>query len=436
MKSPETFHQNRIIIFTRYPAPGTTKTRLIPSLGAVGAADLQRSLTEATYKRVLSFAKKNEITVEICVKGGNEKKMRTWLGTGFDYSQQGTGDLGQGMQTAFSNAFRNGSSQVILLGADTPGLEEPYLKQGFQALEKNDLILGPSPDGGYCLVGLCRQAAIFKGISWGQPDVLAQTVSLARKGGLRVHTLKPLTDIDREQDLEILPDSGKWKRPYISVIIPTFNENKSLRKTIEHAVDADAEMIVVDGGSRDNTVAIAERAGARVVIGKKGRATQQNLGASVAGGRVLLFLHADTQLPADYPTHVFNTFIDPRTALGAFRFKTDSHIPIMKLITSVTNFRASYLKKPYGDQALFVRKSAFDFVGGFRETPLLEDIFLVRRISKENRIRIAPADAITSSRRWQHLGPLKTTVVNQIVLAGLYLKISPRTLASIYKRKF
>jgi hypothetical protein len=81
--------QNRIIIFTRYPAPGTTKTRLIPSLGPVGAADLQRCLTETTYRAAFSFAARNNTTVEICVNGGSEKKMRIWLGTGFEYSRQG-----------------------------------------------------------------------------------------------------------------------------------------------------------------------------------------------------------------------------------------------------------------------------------------------------------------------------------------------------------
>ena len=193
---------------------------------------------------------------------------------------------------------------------------------------------------------------------------------------------------------------------------------------------------MVDGGSRDDTVAIARKAGARVETGKRGRAAQQNFGASVASGRVLLFLHADTRLPAGYPTHIFNTFMDPRVALGAFRFKTDSHTPMMKLITFGTNLRARYLKMPYGDQALFIRKSTFDFVGGFPEMPLSEDLFLVRRIRKENRIGIASADAVTSARRWDRLGPLKTTLRNQIILAGLCLKISPRTLASIYGRKF
>ena len=430
-----TFLPGRIIIFTRYPAPGATKTRLIPALGPVGAADLQRSLTETICKKALSFAAKNRIAVEICMQGGDEKKMRAWLGTGFQYSRQAPGDIGQSMRTAFTNAFGKGSRRVMLLGTDIPKLGEEHLREGFEALEQKDLVLGPSMDGGYYLVGLCRAADIFKDISWGQPTVLEQTLALARREGLSIHTLEPLTDIDEERDLDILPDSKTWKRPYLSVIIPTLNEQQDIKKTIASAVDADAEILVVDGGSRDETVAISKKAGAHVEIGKRGRAAQQNLGAAVASGRILLFLHADTQLPAGFPTHVFNTFMDSRVALGAFRFKTNSRTPLMKLIACATNFRARYLKMPYGDQALFVRKKTFDLAGGFPEIPLSEDLLLVRRIAKENRIGIAQADAVTSARRWDRLGPLKTTLRNQIILAGLCLGISPRTLASLYKRK-
>ena len=118
-----TFQPNRIIIFTRYPVPGFTKTRLISSMGPVGAADLQRCLTETVCKRAASFAMKNSIAVEICAQGGNEKKMRTWLGTGFQYSRQTTGDLGQKMQTAFFNAFRKGSRRIILTGFGHSGTE-------------------------------------------------------------------------------------------------------------------------------------------------------------------------------------------------------------------------------------------------------------------------------------------------------------------------
>ena len=112
-------------------------------------------------------------------------------------------------------------------------------------------------------MGLRRTADIFKGISWGQPTVLEQTLALARKKAMRIHTLKPLTDIDTERDLDLLPSLERWKKPYLSVIIPALNEQQNIKKAVESAVDADAEIIVVDGGSCDRTVAIAEKAGGR-----------------------------------------------------------------------------------------------------------------------------------------------------------------------------
>ena len=107
----------------------------------------------------------------------------------------------------------------------------------------------------------------------------------------------------------------------------------------------------------------------------------------------------------------------------------------MKLIARATNFRARYLKMPYGDQALFIRRKTFDRAGGFPEIPLSEDLFLVRRHRKRKSDKNRPSRCRHFRRRWDRLGPIKTTLINQIILAGLCLGISPRTLASLYKRR-
>jgi hypothetical protein len=130
---------------------------------------------------------------------------------------------------------------------------------------------------------------------------------------------------------------------------------------------------------------------------------------------------------------VFETLMDPKTVLGAFRFKTDLNRSLMKVIEFVTNIRSQYLKLPYGDQGLFIRKSVFDLVGGFPEVPIGEDLLFVRRLSKHGHIGIVQADAVTSARRWQKLGLLRTTLVNQVILTGFCLGISPLTLASLYR---
>ena len=429
-------HQNppidRLIIFGRYPVPGRTKTRLIPALGPAGAADLQRQLTEKIVATAEAFALQRGVNVEVCFEGGSEQKMRRWLGPDLSLSRQAPGDLGTRIYTAFLAAFQRGCSRAVLIGTDIPELRADHLRQAFDALSENDLVIGPSRDGGYWLIGLNRPARLFEGIKWGTKVVLGQTLALANGQGLSVKELDYLTDIDTEEELkELLPDWTE-KGQYVSVIIPTLNEALNIEKTIKRARNRDAEVIVVDGGSGDDTVAQATRAGARIEKSSRGRAVQQNHGTSVARGSVLLFLHADTHLPHGYINHIFEALMDPETVAGAFRFKTDLNHPLMKPIEFATNIRSQYLKLPYGDQGLFFRRAVFEAVGGFPEVSIAEDLFLMHRISKQGRIGIAPVYAVTSGRRWQTRGLLRTTLINQIIVAGCCLGISPRVLAKLY----
>jgi rSAM/selenodomain-associated transferase 2 len=300
-------------------------------------------------------------------------------------------------------------------------------------LGDHDLVLGPSTDGGYGLIGLRRPANLFQSIEWGTGKVLAQTLSLAKDQGLTVETQTALRDIDTREDLfKWLPERAAPK-PYLSVIIPALNEEATITAALDSAADPEAERIVVDGGSSDNTAFRATRAGARVETSLRGRAVQQNYGAQVAQGRVLLFLHADTRLPRDYVGHVFETLLDLRTVLGAFRFKTDLKHPLMGIIESGANLRSRYLHMPYGDQGLFVRKSVFRSIGGFPEVPIAEDLLLARRMSSYGHIRIAPAHVVTSARRWQGLGVLRTTLINTVIVAGLLFRVSPNILAALYR---
>ena len=429
-------HQNppidRLIVFGRYPVPGRTKTRLIQPLGPAGAADLQRQLTEKIVTTAEAFALGRGVNVEVCFEGGSEQKMGRWLGPDFSLSRQAPGDLGTRMYAAFLAAFQKGCRHAVLIGTDIPELRVDHLKQAFDALSENDLVIGPSIDGGYWLIGLNRPARLFGGIEWSTRAVLGQTLALANGQGLRVKELDYLTDIDTEKELkEVLPDWTE-KGPYVSVIIPALNEDLNLEKTINSARNRDAEVIVVDGGSGDDTVAQAIRAGVRIEKSSRGRAVQQNRGASAARGSVLLFLHADTHLPHGYINHVFEALMDPETVAGAFRFRTDLDHPLMKPIEFATNIRSRYLKLPYGDQGLFFRKAVFEEVGGFPEVSIAEDLFLMHRISKQGRIGIAPVHAVTSGRRWQTRGFLRTTLINQVIVAGCYLGISPHVLARLY----
>ncbi|MBR8827058.1 MAG: TIGR04282 family arsenosugar biosynthesis glycosyltransferase [Gomphosphaeria aponina SAG 52.96 = DSM 107014] len=187
-----------LIIFTRYPEPGKTKTRMIPALGAVGAASLQRQMTEFT----LFKAQKIPQLIEVHFAGGNVQLMEEWLGNDVVFRSQVEGDLGMRMQCAFAGAFSAEMRKVVMIGVDCPDLNSAVLTEAFTALETNDLVLGPAADGGYYLIGLnCFIPQLFMGINWGTSVVFAQTNAMAQKLNLKVHNLIMLNDVDLPEDL-------------------------------------------------------------------------------------------------------------------------------------------------------------------------------------------------------------------------------------------
>ncbi len=205
---------DRLIVFARYPEAGKTKTRLIPALGARGAAELHRQMAENTLARARELAQMREakrspsgesLTVEVRYAGGNPELMREWLGDGIICQPQSEGDLGDRMARAFSSAFRTRTKRAILIGTDCPGLDAPGIGEAFERLQQHDLILGPATDGGYYLIGLKRSIPeLFRGICWGTSEVLQQTLAIALQMELSYSLLPELRDIDRPEDLAIL----------------------------------------------------------------------------------------------------------------------------------------------------------------------------------------------------------------------------------------
>lgn len=193
-----------LLIFTRYPEPGNTKTRLIPALGAVGAAELQRHMTEHTVNWVRQYRQAAPLSVEIRFASGSLAQMQTWLGLDLDYTRQGEGDLGDRLTQAFQTAFEQGQQRVVAIGTDCPDLGMSQLSAAFSHLHQADLVLGPATDGGYYLIGLQRWLPeVFQGIDWGSEQVLQQTLAIAQSLQLAVALLQPLTDIDRPENLPL-----------------------------------------------------------------------------------------------------------------------------------------------------------------------------------------------------------------------------------------
>lgn len=429
----------RLIVMVKYPEPGAVKTRLIPALGARRACDVHCALVRHTLVEVKLFAELSGTAVEVCTAGApDDESARAWLGDRWTLRAQGGGDLGARLERAMAVAFTEGAGAVVVIGTDCPQLTTDHLVAAFAAMKTTDVVLGPATDGGYYLIGARRPApALFHNIAWGTAAVLAQTLAAAQVSRLTHQLLPPLADVDFPADLPHWAQTAGAREPGlrgVSVIIPTLNEAAHLSATLAAVTrDAPHEVIVIDGGSTDGTPQIARKMDATFLTAPRGRAPQMNFGASVATGEHLLFLHADTLPPAGYPTLIRAALERPDITAGAFQFALDGEFSGRALIEVVTNWRARWMQMPYGDQGLFVRREVFERLGGFPVQALLEDYELVRRLRRRGRITILPVPARTSPRRWQRLGAVRTTLLNQAILLGYKLGISPARLFNWYQ---
>lgn len=434
--------EEQLTVFTRFPEPGKTKTRLIPVLGPEGAAKLQRRMTEDTLRQARGLARKRALVIEVRYEGGDSLQMRRWLGEDLLYRPQGDGDLGARLTRAFQKAFATGTKRVVIIGSDCPDLTADLLQTAFDSLAETEVVLGPAQDGGYYLVATNRFIPeLFEGVPWGTERVLSQTRQILERLRIPAKLLAPLADVDRPEDLSHLKKElpacrqARPASPRISIIIVSLNEAPRIGAAWESARrGADVEVIVVDGGSQDGTVELARSLGAKVLLSPPGRARQSNAGAAAACGEVLLFLHADSRLPEQFEKHILQAISNPDFAAGAFELKIDEARPSLRLIEHLANFRSCRLHTPYGDQGIFLRASLFRELGGFPDQPIMEDFELIRRLRSRGRILIVPAPVTTSARRWKKNGVLKTTLINQVMILGYWWGIPPQRLAQWYNR--
>jgi len=216
------------------------------------------------------------------------------------------------------------------------------------------------------------------------------------------------------------------------MIIPTLNEAEILRQTLEGLLDQPDEIIVVDGGSKDHTVKVACEYTPHVLISRPGRGLQQHTGARQAQGNVLVFVHADTQLPRAYPQLIRQALSDPGVVLGAFYLSIYPGSPGLDFIAFIANLRSRLFRLPYGDQGLFVRRAAYFQEGGFQDWPIMEDVDLVRRLNRLGGFKLAHGRVRTSGRRWKKEKLICTTLRNWSLMLRYFLRASPHTLARHY----
>ena len=217
----------------------------------------------------------------------------------------------------------------------------------------------------------------------------------------------------------------------ISVVIPTLNEAARIESTLEALATQPGprEVIVVDGGSTDDTMARAA-AYATVLTSSPGRARQMNHGAQDADGPVLLFLHADTQLPPDAFDFIRAALTDPSAEAGAFRLRFDVATPLLRFYSFCTRFPLPRLC--FGDRGLFVRRRVFETLGGYPEVSIFEDLEMVRLLHKRGGFRFLPQAVTTAARRFESVGPLRQQAFNLYLWTRYQLGTDPERIAHLY----
>ncbi|MEX2489253.1 MAG: TIGR04283 family arsenosugar biosynthesis glycosyltransferase [Pseudomonadales bacterium] len=228
------------------------------------------------------------------------------------------------------------------------------------------------------------------------------------------------------------------RTPFISIVIPVVNEAAHIESTLvelssNSGNDPEFETIVVDGGSDDDTLAIAKRKADKVIDSPRGRAAQMNAGAETASGDILLFLHADTRLPDNFSELLASEFWSTDHAWGRFDTRLDSTRPILRLVGCMMNVRSRLTGICTGDQAIFVRRSVFEQLGGFAQIPLMEDIEISKRLKTISSPFCVSSPVITSSRRWEQYGVAKTIMLMWWLRLRYFLGDTPESLVKQYR---
>ncbi|MGH9689998.1 MAG: TIGR04283 family arsenosugar biosynthesis glycosyltransferase [Candidatus Acidiferrales bacterium] len=437
--------QGCICVFAKPPEPGIAKTRLVPAVGTKGAAALAKAFLQDIWAAVqcIPWARSVIASTDPLPSPVVGDSAEVWL--------QGEGDLGSRLERILRRALSE-SDFAIALGADSPGLPLRFLEQARDAMREADAAIGPCEDGGFYLLAL-RQcpAGLLAGVTWSDASTFDQLVSRLRGAGLLVSVLDAWFDVDLPEDIpklrtkiisgeiHALATQRALGRLYggtaipdclkISVVLPVLNERECLPRTIAHVQSQPwvHEIIVIDAGSTDGTRGWIQQQKQGVVLDVPGgKGTQINAGARVATGDVLLFLHADSLLPPHAGEQIQEVLKTEKSAGGCFCVRFADGLPrSLKLVSAGINLRTRLTHTATGDQAIFVRKQAFEKAGGCPDWPLFEDVELVRRIKRQGSFEIVRSAVTVSPRRYLRHGIVKTACLIYALRIAFWAGVSP-----------
>ena len=368
-------------------------------------------------------------------------------------AQQEVNNLGVRLQAIANQLLDLGHPAVCIVGSDAPDLPVAFIINCLKQLTTHDVVLGPTEDGGYYLIGTKQLLPDLSAIRWSSAATLADTQQLLTTAHYEVSTGSGWHDVDVIQDLDILketllPDTPARRAlitwlteiPKISIIIPMLNEGKRIKPLLValQQLTPKPQIIVVDGGSQDESVACCQAVGIKALqVNQANRAVQMNQGYEVAEGNVLLFLHADCCLTQVAYAAMIKAFTDPKLDGGCFSFALDNHQKDwwIRLIEKGVYWRVKFFKLAYGDQGYFVRKAVFKRIGAYQPLPLLEDVEWFSRLKKNCQIRVLSSPLTISSRRITQRGWLRSSVLNNLILLLYYCGVSLKILARFYYGK-
>ena len=454
----------RLVMLARAPAHGRAKTRLAADVGAGAACRLARAMLADCWAAAGAVRDaRTELRLALCDAPGAYPLLTP---PALRPLPQGEGDLGARMGRLAHAGAREGHA-TLLLGTDAPGLSPELLNAALQALDQHDLVLGPVPDGGFWCLGLAPRAAQrlqpdwLDGLDWERDGTRAQVQARAAQLGLSLTLAPPWFDVDRGPDLERLarhlalhPDAaprcaellaGAIERSppspmLLSVIVATLNEGQRLNACLDALArqPGPVEVIVSDGGSDDEGPERAAARGHVVLRGPSGRGAQLAAGAQHASGEALLFLHVDTSLPEGALDRVREALQGGAYAsaeAGAFVTHTrrDPALPNpWGPLLRLADLRSRFTRHPYGDQAMFCTRAAYDAVGGMRALPIMEDYDLSVRLAGRRPLARIGTPVIVSGRRMQRR-PLRTLLLMRIIPPLYRMGVSPERLARLYR---
>jgi uncharacterized protein len=432
-----------VILFMRYPEPGSVKTRLASSVGLEEAARVYEKLARRTLG-VAADLKRKRPEVDLFIFFYPPDKILelegAYPGPWRFIRQQGL-HLGERMEEAILKVLACGYSDVLLVGTDLADLELEDFTEAFLATENGCAALGPAADGGFYLIGLNRPCPeVFQLESWGTREIFTRTQQLLLNSGFMVKRLKERRDVDRPEDLSLIKRKP-WFSASLSIIIPTLGSIEHLTpflQSLQKQIWPDDEIILAQA-EKDHppTAHLDPRQITPQILSVRapqGRGLQLNRGAAMAKGTLLFFLHDDSKPPHNFAYSIRKICEEPAMSLGCFQLAFSPPNPLLNGIAKWANYRTRIFGLPYGDQGLFCRRDRYEKAGGFRKPYLMEDVHFVSCCRRLGQLMVLPDSIVTSSERYIRIGVLRASLRNHLTMLLYHLGVDDRRLYRFYYR--